>query len=137
MDKPRLLVAGTQPAISTIQELLGEEVQCIPARCLEEAMLGIEAHPDGILCNVRFDESRMMELLSTVKEQPETRGIPFLCLRLSPMPASWRRGVEIAALALGAVCFLDFSTLERERGTDAAEQALREMVRTHVHSSRP
>jgi len=136
MDKPRLLVAGTPPAIATIQELLGEEVQCIPARCLEEAMLGIEGHPDAILCNVRFDESRMMELLSTVKEQPDTRAIPFLCLRLSPMPVSWRRGVEIAALALGAAGFLDFSALERERGTDVVQQALREMVRTHLPSSR-
>ena len=134
MDKPRLLVAGTQPVIATIQELLGEDVQCIPARCIEEAILGIEAHPDAILCNVRFDESRMMELLSTVKEQPDTRTIPFLCLRLSPMPASWRRGVEIAALALGAAGFLDFSTLERERGTDAAEHALRAMVQAALVS---
>jgi response regulator RpfG family c-di-GMP phosphodiesterase len=134
MDKPRLLVAGTQPAITTIQELLGDEVQCIPARCIEEALLGIEGHPDAILCNVRFNESRMMELLSTVKEQPDTRAIPFLCLRLSPMPASWRRGVEIAALALGAAGFLDFSALERERGVDAAEQALRAMVQAALVS---
>jgi response regulator RpfG family c-di-GMP phosphodiesterase len=136
MDKPRLLVAGTPPVIATIQDLLGDGVQCIPARCIEEAMLGIEGRPDAILCNVRFDESRMMELLSTVKEQPETRAIPFLCLRLAPMPASWRRGVEIAALALGAAGFLDFSALERERGVDAAEQALRDMVRTHLPAGR-
>jgi CheY-like chemotaxis protein len=136
MEKPRLLVAATPPVIDTIQHLLGEDVACIPARSLEEALIGIEAHPDMIVCNVRFDESRMMELLSVAKEQPESREIPFLCLRLSPMPATWRRGIEVAVLALGAVGFLDFSALERERGTDAAEQALREMVRTHLPSSR-
>ena len=136
MEKPRLLVAGTPAVIRTIRQVLGDEVECIAACSLEAAMHSIEEHPDMILCNVRFDESRMMELLSAAKEQPETRGIPFLCMRLAPMPASWRRGVEVAALALGAVGFLDFSALELESGKDAAQQALREMVRTHLPATK-
>jgi len=136
MDKPRLLVAGTPRAIRTIRQMLGDEVECIAACSLDEAIHSIEAHPDMILCNVRFDESRMIELLSATKQQPETRGIPFLCMRLAPMPASLRHGVEVAVLALGAVGFLDFSALELERGKDAAQQALREMVRAHLSASR-
>jgi len=133
-EKPRLLVAGTPPAIETIRRLFGAEAVCIPASSLDDAIRRLEAHPDAILCNVRFDESRMFELLTAAKTQPVTRQTPFVCFRLATLPAPWRRCLEAAVLAIGATAFVDLSSLERERGRDAAEQRLRDIVLEQLRS---
>src|ERR671936_190612 len=90
MTKPTVLVAGTMPAITTVRALLGTEVDTIAARSLDEARRALQTHPDVILCNVRFDESRMLDLLQAAKEEVATRDTPFVCLRLSPSPPRWR-----------------------------------------------
>src|ERR1043165_8298726 len=131
MRKPRLLVAGTPIAIGRVQHLLGAEVDYLSAGSMEAALHGFEAHPDMIVCNVRFDESRMLNLLQAAKESPATRDTPFLCVRLAPMPASWKKGIEVAVLALGAIAFLDFTSLERDLGSSAAEKELRRIVLSH------
>ena len=136
MSKPRLLVAGTPMAIETVEHLLGAGVDYLPAGSMDEAVHGFELHPDMIVCNVRFDESRMMNLLQAAKESPATRETPFLCLRLAPMPASWKKGIEVAALALGAIAFLDLSSLEKDLGRAAAEQELRRIVLSHLPPDR-
>jgi len=136
MTKPRLLVAGTSPAIRAIQHAFASEADCIPAHSIDEALHGFEQHPDMIVCNVRFDESRMMNLLEVAKSTPATRETPFLCVRLSPMPPSWKKGIEVAVLALGAVAFLDLSSLEKSMGRDAAEKELRRIVLSHLPPER-
>ena len=98
------------------------------ASSLRDAINRLEAHPDVILCNVRFDESRMFELLAAAKTQPVTRQTPFVCFRLAKLPAGWRRCLEAAVLAIGATAFVDLSSIETERGRDAAEQQLRDIV---------
>jgi len=128
MSKPKVLVAGTPAAIETVQQLLGSDVETVPARSLDAALRSLDEHPDVIVCNVRFDESRMMDLLEAAKARPDTRDTPFLCLRLAPSPPSWRRLIEVAILSLGAVGLFDFSSLERDSGRDAAERALRDTV---------
>ena len=128
MGKPKLLVAGTPPAIETIEHVFGADAEYLPARSLDAAIEGFEAHPDVILCNARFDESRMFELLQAAKAQPATRETPFICFRLTPLPAAWRRCLEAAVLAIGATAFIDLSALERDKGRDAAEKELREIV---------
>ena len=136
MSKPRLLVAGTPMAIKTLEQLLGAGVDYLPARSMDDAVHGFELHPDMIVCNVRFDESRMMNLLQAAKESPATRETPFLCLRLAPMPASWKKGIEVAALALGAIAFVDLSSMEKDLGRAAAEQELRRIVLSHLPPER-
>jgi CheY-like chemotaxis protein len=136
MSRPRLLVAGTSAAIDTIEHLLGAEVDYVPARRLDDALHSLEAHPDMIVCNVRFDESRMFDLLQAAKTEPATRETPFVCIRLAPLPPSWRRCIEAAVLAIGATAFVDLSALERDRGRDAAEQALRDIVLAHLPHAR-
>jgi len=136
MTKPRLLVAGTAPAIETIRQVFAGEADCIPARSLDEALHGFEQHPDMILCNVRFDESRMLNLLEVAKTAPATRETPFLCLRLAPLPSTWKKGIEVAVLALGAVAFFDLSSLEKTMGREAAEKELRRVVLSHLPPER-
>jgi CheY-like chemotaxis protein len=132
MNKPTVLIAGTPPAIRTVQQLLGSEVETICAHSLDEAVERLAAHPDMILCNVRFDESRMFELLKAAKEQPGAQETPFVCFRLAPLPLAWRHCIEAAVLAIGATAFIDLSALERDRGRVAAESALREIVLSHL-----
>lgn len=98
MNKPKLLVAGTPPAIETIRHLFGAEADCLPAQSLDAAIHSFEQHPDLILCNVRFDESRMFELLQAAKTRSATRETPFVCFRLAPLPRAWRRCLEAAEL---------------------------------------
>ena len=136
MTKPRLLVAGTAPAIETIRQVFAAEAECIPARSVDEAVHGFEQHPDLIVCNVRFDGSRMLNLLEAAKSAPTTRDTPFLCLRLAPMPPSWRKGIEVTVLALGAVAFLDLSSLEKSLGREAAEKELRRVVMSYLPPER-
>ena len=132
MSKPKVLVAGTPAAIETVQHLLGAEVDYLPAGSLEAALHGLDDHPDVILCNVRFDESRMMDLLEAAKARSDTRETPFLCLRLAPMPPSWRKMIEVAVVGLGAVGLFDLASLERDCGRDAAGRELRNLVLSHV-----
>jgi CheY-like chemotaxis protein len=127
MDKPTVLVAGTAPAIQKVRALLGAEVDTIPAHSLNEALDQLETHPDVILCNVRFDESRMLDFLQAAKAQPETRETPFVCFRMTPMSVALRHSIEVAVLAIGATAFVDLS----EAGS-GAERALREVVLSHV-----
>jgi len=128
MNKPRVLIAGTDPAVETVQHLLGAEVDYVTANSLDEALRRLDAHPDLILCNVRFDESRMLELLQAVKAEPATRETPFICFRLAPLTAALRKSIEVAVLALGALAFVDLSSLEHDADRDAAEAALREVI---------
>ena len=132
MTKPKVLVAGTQPAIRTVQTLLGTEVDTIAASSLDEAVHRLEEQPDVILCNVRFDESRMLDFLQAAKAQPETRETPFVCFRLTPLSASLRHSIEVAVLAVGATAFIDLSTVGTEASRERAERALREVVLSHV-----
>ena len=123
-------------AIKTVRHLLGNAVDYLPARSMDDALHGFELHPDMIVCNVRFDESRMLNLLQAAKESPETRATPFVCVRLAPMPPSWKKGIEVEVLALGAVAFVDLSSLEKDVGREAAEQQLRRLVLSQLPSER-
>ncbi len=132
MKKPKVLVAGTAPAIETVQELLGSEVDTVAARSMREALRHLQADPDLIMCNVRFDESRMLELLQVVKASAPTRDKPFVCFRLTPAPPAWEHDIEVAVLAIGGTAFVDLSSLERRRGHDAAVRQLRDIVLSHL-----
>lgn len=133
MDKPRVLIAGTPTAIETVQQLLGTEVDYIPATSLDDALRRLAAHPDVILCNVRFDESRMIDLLRAVKAEPATRETPFVCFRLGPLNAAMRKAIEVTVLALGALAFVDLSSLDRDADHEAS---LRELILSHLRQAR-
>jgi CheY-like chemotaxis protein len=132
MNKPLVLVAGTRPAVQTVQNILGAEVECVSANSFDEALRRLQAHPDIIVCNVRFDESRMLDLLQAVKAEPATRDTPFVCFRLTPLSAALRKSIEVAVLALGAIAFVDLSTLDRDVDRDAAEASLRQIILSQV-----
>jgi CheY-like chemotaxis protein len=133
MNKPHVLIAGTLPAIETVQHLLGTDVDYVFATSLDDALRRLEAHPDVILCNVRFDESRMIDLLKAAKAQPATRDTPFVCFRLTPFSLAMRKAIEITVLALGALAFVDLSTLDKDADREAS---LRDLILSQIRPER-
>ena len=81
--RPRVLLAGTAEAIDKFQALLGAEVEIIPARSVREALARADGDIDLILCNVRFDDSRMFDFLGALQEGAY-RHVPVVCFRNEP-----------------------------------------------------
>jgi hypothetical protein len=125
----RVLVAGTQEVIDAARAALGAELELATAYSVSEALRHVEGGVELVLCNVRFDDSRMFDFLGALNAMPRT-GPPVICCRVArgPMSAGARRGIELALEALGVVAFLDMYELESRDGPVAAHAALREAV---------
>jgi hypothetical protein len=130
----RVLVAGTQDVIDAARAALGEELELAAAYSVAEALQQVEAGVELVLCNVRFDDSRMFDFLGALNAMPGARRVPVICCRVarSPISGGARRGIELALEALGVLAFLDLHELESRDGPVAARAALRGMVMTHL-----
>jgi hypothetical protein len=137
----RVLVAGTQDVIDVARAALGEavraalggELELATAYSVSEALRQVEGGVELVLCNVRFDDSRMFDFLGALNAMPQA-GPPVICCRVAraPMSAGARRGIELALEALGVVAFLDLYELESRDGPSGAHAALREAVMTRL-----
>jgi hypothetical protein len=138
VSRRRVLVAGTQEIIDTALAALAGEMELVPAYSVAEALNRIKGGVDLVLCNVRFDDSRMFDFLGALNAMPATQRVPVICCRVlrTPMSAGARRGIELALEALGVVAFLDMHEVEREQGAAAAQAALRRVVMTHLDQGR-
>jgi hypothetical protein len=134
-SRRRVLVAGTQEVIDTAQALFGGEAELLSASSVAEALKQAEAGIDLVLCNVRFDDSRMFDFLGALNAMPPARQLPVICCRMqrTPLSGGARRGIELALEALGVVAFVDMYELEQQHGAAAAQAALRDLVLTHLH----
>lgn len=129
--KPRVLVAGTELAISTCERLLDEQAQVIPARSVPEALERLDPAPDLIISSVRFDESRMFDFLQEVRSRCQA---PVLCCRIvsKPLSPAMYQSIETAAKALGVKAFFDLDSEIRAHGAAEAEQRLHRLIHTHL-----
>ena len=130
----RVLVAGTQDVIDAARAALGGELELATAYSVGEALAGVQGGVELVLCNVRFDDSRMFDFLGALNAMPGASRVPVICCRVerSPMSAGARRGIELALEALGVLAFLDMHELEQRGGPEAAQAALREAVTRHL-----
>jgi hypothetical protein len=130
----RVLVAGTQDAIDAARAALGEELELAAAYSVAEALQQVAGGVELVLCNVRFDDSRMFDFLGALNAVPGARRVPVICCRVarSPISGGARRGIELALEALGVLAFLDLHELESRDGPAAARAALRGMVMAHL-----
>lgn len=62
-----MLIAGTQQAIEVLQGVLGRDFEVLSATSIHEALYLLVPRVDLILCNVRFDDSRMFEFLHALQ----------------------------------------------------------------------
>jgi hypothetical protein len=130
----RVLVAGTQDAVDTARAVLGGEFELTAAYSVTQALKEVEGGVELVLCNVRFDDSRMFDFLGALNAMPRPRRLPVVCCRVarSPVSAGARRGIELALEALGVLAFLDMHEVETREGPEAARAALRATVMAHL-----
>jgi len=128
-----VLVAGTQDVIDAARAALGGELELATAYSVTEALRQVE-DVELVLCNVRFDDSRMFDFLGVLNALPRAKRLPVVCCRVarSPVSAGARRGIELALEALGVLAFLDMYELEARDGPEAAQAALRATVMAHL-----
>ena len=130
----RVLVAGTQDVVDAARAALGRELELATAYSVTEALKAVEGGVELVLCNVRFDDSRMFDFLGALNAMPRSRRLPVLCCRVArhPVSAGARRGIELALEALGVLAFLDMHELEARDGPEAARAVLRATVMAHL-----
>ena len=134
--RPRVLVAGTRLGIASVREVLGEEADLVGAQSVADALAEVERGVALIICNVRFDDSRMFDFLGALGQRPAARGVPVICCRVRhrPLSAGARRAIALALEALGVAEFVDMQSIEEEHGADAARAALRHAVLSRLAS---
>lgn len=130
----RVLVAGTQEVVDAARAALGGELELTAAYSVSEALKEVEGGVELVLCNVRFDDSRMFDFLGALNAMPAAARVPVICCRVErrAMSAGARRGIELALEALGVRRFIDLHELESRDGLEAGHSALREAVFAHL-----
>lgn len=125
--RPRVLVAGTRQSIAAVREVLGEDAELVGAESVVEALTQVERGVRLIICNVRFDDSRMFDFLGALAGRTSAGGVPVICCRVlhRPLSAGARRAIALALEALGVAEFVDMQAIEEEQGWEAAREALR------------
>ena len=132
----RVLVAGTGEFIDAARTALAGELELAAAYSVAQALEELERGVALVLCNVRFDDSRMFDFLGALNARVPGR-MPVVCCRLARAPISGgaRRGIELALEALGVAAFLDLYELEQRHGAAEALARLRATVMAHLGES--
>lgn len=130
---PRVLLASTPSADLILRHILAPLAEIVSAYNHEEAIAQIEAGVDLVVCSLRFDESRMLDLIAEMAgARPH---LPFICCHVqeSELPEGSLRAAFTAAGHLGAVAVVDLPRLVRASGELRAEAQLNACVRAHLH----
>lgn len=127
--RPRVLVAGTREAIELLALAVERDAELVHALSVEEALQRLDPAIELVVCDVRFDSSRMFDFLGALKNG-DYRDLPVVCFRAgrSVHPDSTQRAIELALGALGVNAFVDLPAVARARGLEGAVQDLREIV---------
>jgi hypothetical protein len=128
--KKRILLAERPGAIDTASHALGSDFDLVLSTSLDHARQLLETPFDLIACGSHFDDCRMFDLLRYCKALPNTKPIPFLCLRVTggALDDTAYQGVDIASRAFGAIGFVDLFRWREMFGHDRAHEELRSLV---------
>ncbi|MDB5854247.1 MAG: hypothetical protein JWR22_2288 [Herminiimonas sp.] len=125
-----VLAAVAADSVDAIKATLGAHYSLVFPRNVAEAKAALASQPfQLIICGFRFDESRLVDLLTHCNSTPHLAGIPFVCVRVSTGVLSTGAYAEmaVAARSLGAAA-LDLSELFKAKGGMAAGAHFREFV---------
>ena len=133
---PRILVAGTTDAIEALSEVLQNDAELIAAYSVRDALERFDPKIDLVVCNVRFDESRMFDFLLALRQRPGGAEVRVVSFRIAGAELSprMRSSIRSALEALGVETFVDVPQLEMQYGRTVALEALRQVV---LHATRP
>jgi CheY-like chemotaxis protein len=123
----RILIAGTRDAIEALSEVLHHDAELVSAR---EALDLFDARVDMVVCNVRFDESRMFDFLLALRQKPGGANVRVVSFRIAGAELSQRMRASIKAAleALGVRTFVDVPQLEPIYGRQVALETLRQVI---------
>jgi CheY-like chemotaxis protein len=129
--KPKVLAALRPQGVVAVQRAVGQYVDPIGVYTYDDAIAALRSRQDIdlVICGVFFDETRMFDLLRTVRQ--EFPDIPFVCCRVGErelQPVSLE-AVGIAAKSMGAA---DIISLPLLQPNDVADQEFRSFVLRHV-----
>jgi DNA-binding NtrC family response regulator len=132
----RILLACTElaePVLRAMLDPLG--VDLVAAFTHEQAVERVREGVDLVVCSLRFDESRMLDLVGEIAATNPP--LPYMCCRVlaSDLPQTSLRAAFIAAGHLGAVAAIDFPALERSLGVGRAEREVRATVAAHLQDA--
>ena len=117
MQKPVLIAGLPEPAEFIRRSIEKKFPASYLVHSFDDAIHLLSEHEFGlIICGLHFDECRMMELLWRVKEMPEYRETPFLCVRALEAHFETTESVKAAHEALGAVGFLEIPKMDDDGG---------------------
>jgi CheY-like chemotaxis protein len=126
----RILIAGTRDAIEALSEVLHHDAELVSARSVREALDLFDARVDMVVCNVRFDESRMFDFLLALRQKPGGANVRVVSFRIAGAELSQRMRASIKAAleALGVQTFVDVPQLEPIYGRQVALETLRQVI---------
>ena len=129
-SRPRVLITGSERSCGLLKSALSLDAEFLFAQTIDEALREVESHVCIVLCDVRFDESRMFNFLHALGTMPAAQGVPIVCCRVSdePLTPATYRAIEVALEALGVHDFIDLPRLIAQHGSRAAAGLLRERV---------
>src|SRR5258708_7649101 len=127
--RPRVLIAGTPQALQVLGSLLRGDSDILCARSVKEALRLVDSSVDLIICNIRFDESRMFDFLHELQQRPWVEKIPVICCRIHgyPIPLASKHAIGLALVALGVATFVDLAQFRADHG-ESADNMFRTMV---------
>ncbi len=104
------LIADVPEAIPKIERALDGHFKLTIAKTYKHALDEIQTNRFSVvICGTHFDDSRMLELLGTVKMELKMLHLPFICFR--HLHSRWsdetEHGIQLSAELLGACKFID------------------------------
>lgn len=128
-SKPKLLVAIRPKGIIRLTNVLASDFSLVFCHTLADArsLLDSDTEIKAIVCGTNFDESRMFDFVRYVKDNPPTRDLPFICVKVfgGVLHEGTYAGVEKAVKLMGASAYIDFAQWRVEIGKLEAADRLR------------
>jgi hypothetical protein len=125
-----MLIAATHASAELLSNILEGDFEFIFTESVEQARGHLDDGIALIACDTHFDDCRMFDLLRLSKANPDTRAVPFLCLRVveGALDQTLYQSVDIASTALGAAAFIDLFDLKQKSGEEQAYKRLNHLV---------
>jgi hypothetical protein len=132
--RQRILVAGTVDAVQTARLIIGEDFDYRCAFSLEQAQA--ELHPGlrAVLCNMRFEDARMLDFLEALRGDERGASLPLVCFHAHgwEVSSSAQEAMQTLLDGFPNARFVDLYAIARSDGVSAAAAALREAVSSAV-----
>jgi hypothetical protein len=127
---PRILIAGTSDAIDALSGVLQNDAELVAAHSVRDALDLFDPTIDVVVCNVRFDESRMFDFLLALRQKPGGEKVRVVSFRIEGTELSprMRSSIRSALEALGVDTFVDVPSLSLQFDRQVALETLRQVV---------